>query len=429
MPKIAKVLGPLAVSRLSGNRAHPVGGVAGLMLKIDGASRSWVLRVTVGGHRRSMGLGPYPAVNLAQAREKAQSLREEVVQGNDPLRKKAAAKVALKLAQASAITFEQAARDYISHHESSWTNAKHAGQWLSSLEKWAFPRIGSLQLADITSAHVLDVLRQQVDEKGIFWNVRTETATRVRQRIEKIINAADVNAGLDRLNPARLQVIGQTLPQIPKARRVKHYPSLPWQRIPDFFMQLVLREGTSAKAVAWTIFTGARSNETRGMTWAELDLDKKVWTVPAKRMKGGREHRVPLTDTAISFLGEAGKPAEFVFPGANGGRLSDMSLSAVIKRMHQESIENAGPGWTDPKMNNRVATVHGMRSSFRSWGMDESVYPRELLEMALSHKVGDATEQAYARNDQFDKRRSLMVDWHSYFCTSSTTDASHSRGA
>ncbi len=201
MPKIAKELGPLAVSRLTGDWAHPVGGVTGLYLKIDGGSRSWVLRIKVGDRRPALGLGSYPTVSLAQAREKARALREEIAKGVDPIRQKAATKAALKAAQATAITFERAAREFISSHESSWSNAKHAAQWLSSLETWVFPRLGQLLLEDITTAHVIDVLKQPVGEEGIFWSARAETASRVRQRVEKVIAAADVSAGLQRLKP------------------------------------------------------------------------------------------------------------------------------------------------------------------------------------------------------------------------------------
>lgn len=414
MPKIAKELGPLAVSRLKEQGAHPVGGVAGLYLKIDGGSRSWVLRIVVGHHRRHSGLGPYPAVSLAEARKKAQEIRELVSKGVDPTRQKAAAKAALKAAQSSAITFEQATREYISHHESSWTNAKHASQWLSSLQTWAFPLIGELFLEDLTTSHVLDVLKQPVGDEGALWSVRAETASRVRQRIEKIISAADASAGLDRLNPARMEVVARSLPKVSKVKRVKHHPSLPWQRIPEFMAALSLREGQAAQALAWTLYTAARSGETREMTWSELNLETKIWTVPGSRMKSGREHRVPLTDAAIALLPAKGGAEELVFKGMKGTSFSDMSLSAVIKRMHEDSIKQGGAGWTDPQLNNRIATVHGMRSSFRVWAGDETGHPREVIEAAMAHKVGDAAEQAYARSDLFNKRRQLMLDWTTY---------------
>lgn len=259
MPKIAQALGPLAVSRLKNHGAHAVGGVTGLYLKIDGGSRSWVLRVVVGNRRHHIGLGAFPGVSLAQARQKAQELRESIQQGTDPLREKAAARAVLQAAQSSAITFEQAALDYIRDHESSWSNAKHAAQWLSTLKTWAFPILGKLHLEDITTGHILGVLRQQVGDEGILWTARAETASRVRQRIEKVIGASDAALGKNRLNPARWEVLGATLPKVSKVKRVKHHPALPWQRLPQFMKLLSAREGVAARALAWTILTAARS--------------------------------------------------------------------------------------------------------------------------------------------------------------------------
>lgn len=411
MPKIAQALGPLAVSRLKDQGAHAVGGVTGLYLKIDGASRSWVLRVVVGKRRHHMGLGAYPGVSLAQARQKTQELRDSIGQGADPLRDKAAARAALQASQASAINFEEAALNYIRDHESTWSNAKHAAQWLSTLKTWAFPIIGKLHLEDITTGHILEVLRQQVGDEGTLWTARAETASRVRQRIEKVIGATDAAHGNDRLNPARWEVLGATLPKVSKVKRVKHHPALPWQRLPQFMQLLSEREGVAARALAWTILTAARSGETRGMTWAELDLKAMLWTVPAERMKAGREHRIPLTAAAVALLGKPGKRDELVFVGLKGESLSDMSLSAVIKRMHLDAVSAMREGWTDPRLGDKVVTVHGMRSSFRDWAGESTNHPREVVEAALAHKMGDAAEQAYARSDLFVKRKHLMADW------------------
>lgn len=411
MPKIAQALGPLAVSRLKDQGAHAVGGVTGLYLKIDGASRSWVLRVVVGHRRHHMGLGAFPGVSLAQARQKAQELRESIQKGTDPLREKAAARAVLQAAQSSAITFEQAALNYIRDHESSWSNAKHAAQWLSTLKTWAFPFLGKLHLEDLTTGHILEVLRQQVGDEGTLWTARAETASRVRQRIEKVIAASDAALGKDRLNPARWEVLGATLPKVSKVKRVKHHPALPWQRLPQFMKLLSAREGVAARALAWTILTAARSGETRGMTWAELDLQAMLWTVPADRMKAGREHRIPLTAAAVALLGEPGKRDELVFSASKGAALSDMTLSAVIKRMHVEAVLAKVEGWTDPGIGHKVVTVHGMRSSFRDWAGESTNHPREVVEAALAHKLGDAAEQAYARSDLFVKRNHLMADW------------------
>lgn len=420
MPKIAQALGPLAVSRLKDPGAHAVGGVKGLYLKIDGGSRSWVLRVVVGNRRHHMGLGAFPGVGLAQARQKAQELRESIQQGTDPLREKAAARAVLQAAQSSAITFEQAALNYIRDHESSWSNAKHAAQWLSTLKTWAFPILGKLHLEDITTGHILEVLRQQVGDEGTLWTARAETASRVRQRIEKVIGASDAALGKDRLNPARWEVLGATLPKVSKVKRVKHHPALPWQRLPQFMKLLSVREGVAARALAWTILTAARSGETRGMTWAELDLTAMLWTVPADRMKAGKEHRIPLTAAAVALLGEPGKRDELVFSASKGTALSDMTLSAVIKRMHDEAVLAKAEGWTDPRIGHKVVTVHGMRSSFRDWAGESTNHPREVVEAALAHKLGDASEQAYARSDLFVKRAHLMMDWSDFIASGRT---------
>lgn len=396
MPKLAKELGALAVGRLSGDGWHAVGGVAGLGLKIDGASRAWVLRIVVGSHRRHLGLGAYPGVSLADARKKAQELRDAVRQGVDPARTKAAARAALKATQASAVTFEKAARSYIEANEAGWKSSKHGAQWLSTLETWAFPKIGGLLVEDIQTAHVLEVLRQPVERDGPLWTARAETASRVRQRIEKVISAADAAAGRERLNPARWEVIGKTLPRPSKVKRVEHHAAMPWREVPKFMAELREREGNAARALAWTILTAARSGETRGATWAEIDLEAKVWTIPAARMKAGRPHRVPLTAAALALLGEPGEPDALLFPGTKG-EMSDMTLGAVLKRMGHADV-----------------TVHGFRSSFRDWAGEGTGHPREVIEGALAHQLGDAAERAYARSDLFNKRRVLMEDWASY---------------
>ena len=277
MPKLAKMLGPLDVSRLKarGDGQYPVGAPAGLMLKVDGGSQSWVLRTMVAGKRRSIGLGAYPGVTLADARRKAQEERDRIRSGKDPLRERAAAIAAAKAASANAITFEIAAEQFIEANRPGWKNAKHADQWQSTLDRWAVPIIGKLHVEDIQTAHVLQVLRQPVSDEGQFWTVRTETASRVRQRIEAVIASADAAASRNRPNPARLEVIQQSLPKAAKVKKVTHHAALPWQQIPDLMKKLVSRDGTAAKALAWTILTVCRSGEVRGMTWprASQDID------------------------------------------------------------------------------------------------------------------------------------------------------------
>jgi integrase len=400
MPKIAKELSALDVKRLAGEGLHFVGGVPGLALQITKGARSWVLRVAVAGKRREIGLGGYTTANgVAEARRKALEARNKIQAGTDPVIERRASAAALVASRLTGITFKQAAETYIANHEASWKSRKHAAQWPSTLITYAFPHIGSLSVADITTAHVLQVL--QADG---LWTKKPETASRVRQRIETVLAAADAAAGRDRLNPARLEVIGQTLPPKARVTTVKHHAALPWQRLPAFMRQLRSSEGVGAKALELAILTAARSGEVRGMTWGEVDLPNRLWTIPAARMKAGKEHRVPLSDGALAVLnhmrggkGHTPPPQELVFPGAKKGKpLSDMTLGAVLRRLKVD------------------VTAHGFRSTFRDWAGEETGHPREVIEHALAHQLKDSSEAAYARGDQLAKRAALMADWAAY---------------
>lgn len=396
MPKIAQELSALQVKRLKKPGLHFVGGVPGLVLQVTATSRSWLLRVAVGGKRQEIGLGGFTTTNgVAEARRKAMELREKIKAGVDPVREREIAQAALKAARLTGITFKQAAVSYIADQEAAWSNSKHAGQWTSTLSTYAFPVIGSIQVADITTAHVLEVLK-----KDNFWTSKPETASRVRQRIEKVIAAADAAAGRERLNPARWEVIGKTLPAKAKVAKVEHHAALPWQEIPDFMSRLREQAGNGARALELAILTAARSGEIRGLSWGEVDLEQKLWTIPASRMKAKREHRIPLSTAAVtllqSMLPSDGKtaPERLVFPGAKKDtQLSDMTLAAVLRRMKVE------------------VTTHGFRSSFRDWAGEATHHPREVIEHALAHQLKDASEAAYARGDLLAKRRVLMGDW------------------
>lgn len=395
MPKIAKELSALEVRRIKSPGLHFVGGVPGLALQVVGDARSWVLRVAVAGTRREIGLGGFTSVNgLAEARRKAHEERERIRSGIDPVQARRSARAALKAARLGGVTFKRAALDFINSNKAVWSSPKHAAQWEKTLEKYAFDPIGAVSVADITTAHILEVLK--ADD---FWSEKPETASRVRQRIEKVISAADAAAGRERLNPARWEVIGKSLPAKSRVAKVEHHAALPWQQLPAFMIELRKQAGVSALALQFVILTAARSGEVRGMTWAEVDIDQRVWLVPADRMKARREHRVPLSDQAIKVLKQAQDiyaetpgPHDLVFPGAKG-RLSDMSLTAVLRRMNAE------------------VTAHGFRSSFRDWSGESTHHPREVIEQALAHRVGDATELAYARSDLLAKRAALMADW------------------
>ena len=395
MPRLAKELSALDVKRIRSPGLHFVGGVPGLALQVVGDARSWVLRVAVAGKRREIGLGGFSSVNgLAEARRRAHVERERIRNGIDPVQERRSARAALKASRLSGVTFKQVALDFIDSNKAGWSSPKHAAQWEATLKAYAFDFIGSVSVADLTTAHVLEVLK--ADE---FWTKKPETASRVRQRIEKVISAADAAAGRERLNPARWEVIGKSLPSKSRVAKVKHHPALPWQQLPGFMAALYDQDGVGALALRFVILTAARSGEVRGMSWSEVSIDQRIWLVPADRMKARREHRVPLSDQAIAVLmqaqdiyDEAPGLDDLVFPGARGP-LSDMSLTAVLRRMGAE------------------VTAHGFRSSFRDWAGESTHHPREVIEQALAHRVGDATESAYARGDLIAKRMALMTDW------------------
>ena len=403
MPRKAKELKPVELSKLPPGR-HAVGAVSGLYLQVpdpnkplkDGrvrTAKTWVLRVSINGRRRDIGCGGYPEVGLSEARDRARKLRTTVFEGRDPLDEKRAARSAIAAAAVKSMTFKKATEDYIKQHAPSWRGAKSEGQWSSSLETYAYPVIRHLDVGHIQTGHVVEVLKP-------IWNTKTETASRVRGRIESIIAYADKVAGRERLNPARWKGhLDALLPKPSKVARVEHHAALPIDQMHDFMVRLRAVEGQGARALEFAILTAARSGEVRGATWKEIDLQGAVWTIPGKRMKAEREHRVPLSQPAVELLRAQGqgKPDELVFKGAKPGQpLSDMTLTAVLRRMEV------------------AATAHGMRSSFRDWAAERTHYPHEVAEMALAHSVGSKVEAAYRRGDLFEKRRMLMADWATF---------------
>jgi integrase len=367
----------------------------------------------VGGKRREIGLGGFSTANgIAEARRKAQEAREKIREGVDPVQERRSNRAALRAARLAGITFKQAAEDFIASNEAGWSNSKHAGQWSATLSTYAYPTLGSIQVADITTAHVLEVLK-----KDNFWTSKPETASRVRQRMEKVLASADAAAGRERLNPARWEVVGKTLPAKAKVAKVEHHAALPWQEVPAFMAKLREQDGIGARALEAVILTAARSGEIRGMTWGEVDLSQKLWVIPASRMKAAREHRVPLSDAAFALLqgmspaGVEVAPDQLVFPGAKKGtQLSDMTLAAVLRRMKVD------------------VTTHGFRSSFRDWAGEATHHPREVIEHALAHQLKDKAEAAYARGDLLAKRRVLMEDW-AQWCAKVPGKVSTFRGA
>ena len=393
MPRLAKELGALKVSKIEAPGLHCVGRVPGLALQVTaGSGRSWLLRVVIGGKRREMGLGAYPGVTLAQARQKASEARELIRQGVDPIERQRAAQSALQAAVAAALTFAESADSYIKAHEAGWRNVKHAQQWRNTLKQHAYPVLGSLMVRDVGLPQVLAVLEP-------IWTTTNETAVRVRGRIELVLDWATARGLREGLNPARWRGhLDKLLPKPSKVNNREHHAALPVGAVGAFMVRLRNAEGIGARALEFTILTAARSGEVRGATWAEIDHDAKVWTVPAARMKSGKEHRVPLTDEALALLDPLPMVAgtELVFPAPRGGALSDMTLLAVLRRLDVPAVP------------------HGFRSTFRDWAAERSNYPRDVAEMALAHAIGDKVEAAYRRGDLFEKRRLMMVDWAAF---------------
>lgn len=400
MPKKATELGPLQVSRLKKPGAHAVGGVAGLQLKInDAGARSWVLRTMVAGKRRDMGLGGYPDVTLAQAREKAREARGQVEKGADPILARQEARSALAVAKSKAKTFDECVTAFMKAKSKEWRNLKHRDQWQTTLD-YARKTIGPLLVKDIGVTQVLEVLEP-------IWHTTTETASRLRGRLESVIDFATARGYRSGDNPARWRGhLDQLLAKPKKIAAVKHRPAVPHERIGAFMAKLRQVEGMSARALEFAVLTAARSGEVRGATWSEIDLDAGVWTVPANRMKAKKEHRVPLSSAAIKVLKALPRMegVEIVFPGRKNQELSDMSLSACMRRL----------GFQDAA--GRMCVPHGCRSTFRDWAGEETAYPKDLAEMALAHAIESAVEAAYRRGDMLEKRQRMMEDW-AKFCS------------
>lgn len=390
MARTIEKLSALAVSRAKEPGYY--GDGAGLYLQVSKSlTKSWIFRFTFGGKQREMGLGALHTITLAEARQKAKGCRSKLLDGIDPLEARNATKIGDALERAKAMTFDDCAKGYIAAHRGSWKNVKHAAQWESTLATYASPIIGALPVATVSTAMVVKVLQQ-------IWHEKTETATRLRGRIESILDWATVSHFRAGDNPARWRGhLDNLLADPGKMNKVVHHAALPWQEIGAFMIELKGREGIAARAVEFAILTATRSGEVRGAVWSEFDLDAAMWVIPAERMKADREHRVPLSTTALALLRAAPRVEEFVFPGMRAEtQLSDMSLTAVLRRMGRKEI-----------------TVHGFRSTFRDW-CAESVgnsFPREVCEHALAHSLPDKVEAAYRRGDLIEKRKVLMQVW------------------
>jgi integrase len=366
---------------------------AGLYLQVKGGGASWLLRYQLNGRARWMGLGPLALYGLKDARTKSLDARKLKHEGTDPVEMKRRSRAKQKLEAAKAIKFKDAAAQYISSHRKGWRNAKHAEQWTNTLATYADPEIGSLPVQAIDTTLVLKVLEP-------IWSEKPETASRLRGRIESVLDWAKARGYREGENPARWRGhLDKLLPARGKVRKIEHHAALSYLEMPAFIAALRAQDGTAAQALEFAILTAARTGEVIGARWREIDLTQKLWAVPAARMKAGKEHRVPLSAAATKILGslqpEQDEPDGNVFRGGRGGKpLSNMAMLMTLRRMKRGDL-----------------TAHGFRSTFRDWVSERTNFPREVAEMALAHTVSDKVEAAYRRGDLFERRRKLMSQW------------------
>ena len=396
---IKNTLSDMQSSEIKHNVRKAVGGhPPGLMIQVTPAgSTSWIMRTTTNGRRREIGLGSFPTLSLSKAREQALNIAMIVLGGGDPVADR-------RKGQSRSQTFKECAESYICDNKDGWKSDKHAAQWASTLQKWAYPKIGNEAVQSIDKVMIADVLKQPVTAANgkTLWAARHETANRLRQRIENIFDHAKANDFFVGDNPAKWR--GNLKPLMPavskETKRVKHHAALPYSDAPAFMSELHKRDGIAAKALQFAILTAARSGEVRLATWDEIDFENAIWTLPDSRMKAGKEHTVPLSDAALAILKQTPESERkgLIFVGAKAGKpMSDMTLAAVLKRMKRTGV-----------------TVHGFRSTFRDWAGETTAHSRDVIENALSHQLKDKAEAAYARGNQLGKRRVLMSEWSKY---------------
>ena len=357
------------------------------------ANKSWVFRYERFGKDTWMGLGPYPDVSLRDARELAARARKQLLKGIDPLSEKRAHQRAARAEHDDSLTFSECAEQYVESQAPGWSNPKHIDQWRNTLRKLAGPIIGRLPVDQVDTALVMRCIEP-------IWTTRTETASRLRGRIEAVLDWATVRGYRKGDNPARWRGhLDKLLPRPSQVARVKHHPALPYTDAGAFMQELRKDAGVASRALEFTILSVARTNEVIQAEWSEFDLELRTWVIPAERMKSKREHRVPLSDAAVSALKAVkGRSKRYVFPGhKRGSHLSNTAMLQVLKRLNQAGI-----------------TVHGFRSTFRDWCAESTNYPADVAEMALAHTLRDKTEAAYRRGDLFEKRARLMEDWARY---------------
>jgi integrase len=405
---MARTIGLLTALKVDkAKRAGMYADGGGLYLRVtEDGTKNWVYRFMLRGRSRWMGLGPLALYGLHEARGKALDARRLRHEGVDPIETRRAARLRERLEAAKAMTFKQCAESYIADHRAEWHNPKHAAQWEATLETYAYHVIDALPVQAIDTGLVLRVLEP-------IWTAKPETAGRVRGRIERVLDGAKARGYRVGENPARWKGhLDQLLPARSKVRKVRHHPALPYAELPDFMVALRGQEGVSARALEFTILTAARTGETIGAKWSELDLADKIWTIPAERMKAGKEHRVPLCARALAILEELKKVGgKFVFPGAKAGKpLSNMAMLELVRGMNERREAMGKPKWMDPRQGKEIVP-HGFRSTFKDWASDRTSFPRDMVEIALAHTLDDKTEAAYRRSDMFEKRRRLMGAW------------------
>lgn len=390
----------LAVDKLARKPGMYCDG-GGLWLRVSSpTARSWVFRYMLNRSAHEMGIGKYPEISLAEARQRAAEARRLKAHGTDPLAQRDAVRASQLAEAAKSVTFKDAAARYIEAHRTGWRNVKHAAQWEATLATYAEPILGKLAVQAVDTGLVLKVLEP-------IWQDKTETASRLRGRIEAILDWATVRGYRQGDNPARWRGhLDKLLPARAKVQKVQHHAALPFEQMPTFMATLRAEKSTAARALEFAILTAARTGEVIGARWAEIDLEERIWIIPGDRMKAGREHRVPLSPRAVEILAAlraevaviqpAGDDSYVFRSGLNAKPMSNMAMLMLLRRMKRDDL-----------------TAHGFRSTFRDWCAERTNFPSEVAEMALAHSVGDKVEAAYRRGDLFEKRRALMEQWAS----------------
>jgi len=355
-------------------------------------NKSWVFRFSIHGKRHEMGIGAFPDISLKDARNKAHDFRVMIDKGLNPIKQRKTDKEIKASEERKIPTFEEYSIQYIDQHKPEWKNKKHIYQWSQSLNTYAYPTIGSLPVNEIETSHITTLLQK-------IWLTKTETATRVRMRIENILDSAKVDNFRNGDNPARWKGhLDKVLSKPEKIKNVVHHKALPYSDLPDLILKLQPKPSLSAKALLLTILTATRTNEVLGAKWEEIDYKNECWTIPPERMKAKKEHRIPLVKSAISLLKSLPITNDYIFYGKIYNKpLSNMAMIKVLRTTTGEKF-----------------TVHGMRSTFRDWCAEQTSFPREIAEKALAHTLGNETERAYQRGDLLERRRKLMEAWSQY---------------